>query len=128
TGIGALALLRAERLVETAEVAGAMSLEGLRGAPDAFHPALQRVRPHPGQIASAGRLRSLLRGSEIRESHRHNDPRVQDAYALRCMPQVHGAARTALSYVRTALEIEVNSATDNPLIFPEEEGSPVLSG
>ncbi|HEX6926004.1 MAG TPA: histidine ammonia-lyase [Longimicrobiaceae bacterium] len=128
TGIGALSLRRAERLVKTAEVAGAMSLEGLRGTPDAFHPALQRVRPHPGQIASADRLRSLLRGSEIRESHRHNDPRVQDAYALRCMPQVHGAARSALAYVRSVLEVEVNSATDNPLIFPDEEDGPVLSG
>lgn len=128
TGIGALALLAAERAVETAEVAGAMSLEGLRGTPDAFHPALQRARPHPGQAASAGRLRALLRRSEIRESHRHNDPRVQDAYALRCMPQVHGAARAALAYVRSVLEVEANSATDNPLIFPDEEGGRVISG
>jgi histidine ammonia-lyase len=120
TGIGALALLGAERAVEAAEVAGAMSLEGLRGTPDAFHPALQRARPHAGQEASAARLRVLLEGSEIRESHRHNDPRVQDAYALRCMPQVHGAARNALAYVRGVLETEANSATDNPLIFPDE--------
>jgi hypothetical protein len=108
--------------VDTAEVAGAMSLEGLRGTPDAFHPALQRARPHPGQIASAERLRALLAGSEIRESHRHDDPRVQDAYALRCMPQVHGAARNAFAYIRSVLETEANSATDNPLIFPDEEG------
>lgn len=133
TGIGILALLGAERAVETAEVAGAMSLEGLRGTPDAFHPAIARARPHPGQLASAERLRALLAGSEIRESHRHNDPRVQDAYALRCMPQVHGAARNALAYVRSVLEVEANSATDNPLIFPDEpddDGRPgrVLSG
>jgi histidine ammonia-lyase len=128
TGIGTLALLGAERLVEAAEVAGAMSLEGLRGTPDAFHPALQRARPHPGQIASAQRLRGLLGGSEIRESHRHDDPRVQDAYALRCMPQVHGAARNALGYIRGVLETEANSATDNPLLFPDEEGGLVLSG
>jgi histidine ammonia-lyase len=133
TGIGTLALLRAERLVETAEVAGAMSLEGLRGTPDAFHPAIQRARPHPGQAASAERLCALLTGSEIRESHRHNDPRVQDAYALRCMPQVHGAARNAFAYIRSVLETEANSATDNPLIFADEigeDGSPgvVLSG
>src|SRR5690606_26808988 len=89
-GIGALALLRAERALETAEVAGAMSLEGLRGTPDAFDPALHAVRPHKGQVASAARLRVLLEESEIRESHRYNDPRVQDAYSLRCMPQVHG--------------------------------------
>jgi histidine ammonia-lyase len=128
TGIGILALLGAERAVEAAEVAGAMSLEGLRGTPDAFHPALERARGHPGQRASAARLRALLDGSEIRESHRHNDSRVQDAYALRCMPQVHGAARDALAYVRRVLEIEANSATDNPLIFPDEEGGLVLSG
>ncbi|MDQ3555676.1 MAG: histidine ammonia-lyase [Gemmatimonadota bacterium] len=129
TALGALALLGAERLVETAEVAGAMSLEGLRGTPDAFHPALQRARPHPGQIASAERLRHLLEESEIRESHRHGDPRVQDAYALRCMPQVHGAARNAFAYARGVLETEANSATDNPLIFPDEgEEGRVISG
>jgi histidine ammonia-lyase len=120
TGIGALALLGAERLLDVADLAGAMSLEGLRGTPDAFHPAIGRVRPHPGQQRSAERLRALLEGSEIRESHRHNDPRVQDAYALRCMPQVHGAARNALAYIRGVLEVEANSATDNPLIFPDE--------
>jgi histidine ammonia-lyase len=127
TGIGALALLAAERLADTADVAGAMSLEGLRGTPDAFHPAIQRARPHPGQLASAERLRALLAESEIRESHRHNDPRVQDAYALRCMPQVHGAARNAFTYIRSVLEVEANSATDNPLIFPDE-GDLVVSG
>lgn len=128
TGIGALVLCAAERLADSADVAGAISLEGLRGTPDAFHPALHRARPHPGQIASAARLRSLLQGSEIRESHRHDDPRVQDAYSLRCMPQVHGAFRNALGYVRSVLETEANSATDNPLIFPDEDGGIVLSG
>ena len=129
TGIGALLLRGAERVVDAADVAGAMSLEGLRGTPDAFHPAIMRARPHPGQAASAERLRALLADSEIRESHRHDDPRVQDAYALRCMPQVHGAARNALTYVRQVLETEANSATDNPLVFPDEgaEGL-VLSG
>ncbi|MGH7470750.1 MAG: histidine ammonia-lyase [Longimicrobiales bacterium] len=126
TGVGLLALLAAERAVESAEVAGAMSLEGLRGTPDAFHPELQRVRPQAGQGTSAARLRTLLAESEIRESHRHNDPRVQDAYSLRCMPQVHGAARQALGYVRSVLEIEAVSATDNPLLFPEEDL--ILSG
>jgi histidine ammonia-lyase len=120
TGIGALVLRGAERAVDAADVAGAMSLEGLMGTPDAFHPAIMRARPHPGQAASAERLRALLAESEIRESHRTGDPRVQDAYALRCMPQVHGAARNALSYVRQVLECESNSATDNPLIFPDE--------
>ncbi len=127
-GLGALALLAAERAVETAEVAGAMSLEALRGTPDAFHPAIMRARPHPGQAASAERLRALLADSEIRESHRHGDPRVQDAYSLRCMPQVHGAARNAFAFARQVLETEANSATDNPLIFPDEDGGLVISG
>ena len=121
TAVGILALLAAERAVESAEVAGAMSLEALRGTPDAFSEHVQRVRPHAGQALSAARLRGLLGDSEIRESHRDNDPRVQDAYSLRCMPQVHGAARNGLSYVRSVLEVEANSATDNPLIFPDEE-------
>jgi histidine ammonia-lyase len=126
TGIGLLAALSVERAIETAEVAGAMSLEALRGTPDAFDEAIQRVRPHPGQATSASRLRALLADSEIRESHRHGDPRVQDAYSLRCMPQVHGAARGALSFVRTVLEVEVNAVTDNPLVFPED--GRILSG
>ena len=126
TGVGALALGAAQRAVETAEVAGAMSLEAMRGTPDAFDEAIQRARPQPGQGESAARLRALLRDSEIRESHREGDPRVQDAYSLRCMPQVHGAARQALGYVRQVLEVEANSATDNPLIFPET--GRILSG
>ncbi|MGD8278397.1 MAG: histidine ammonia-lyase [Gemmatimonadota bacterium] len=120
TAVGTLALLAAERAVETAEVAGAMSLEAMKGTPDAFDEAVQRVRPQPGQIESAARLRALLAESEIRESHRHGDPRVQDAYSLRCMPQVHGAARQGLAYARRVLEVEVNAVTDNPLVFPED--------
>lgn len=125
-GVGILALLAAERACETAEVAGAVSLESLRGTPDAFDEAIQRARPQPGQVESASRLRALLADSEIRESHRSDDPRVQDAYSLRCMPQVHGAARQGLAYVRQVLEVEANSATDNPLIFAEQ--GRVLSG
>ncbi|MEQ8331098.1 MAG: histidine ammonia-lyase [Longimicrobiales bacterium] len=117
TGLGILALLAAERAVDTAEVAGAMSLEALLGTPEAFRAEIQEARPHPGQAESARRLRGLLEESQIRESHRNDDPRVQDAYALRCMPQVHGAARDALRYVRGVLETEANSATDNPLVF-----------
>jgi histidine ammonia-lyase len=124
--VGTLALLGAERAVETAEVAGAMSLEALKGTPDAFDEAIQRVRPQPGQIESAARLRALLADSEIRESHRLGDPRVQDAYSLRCMPQVHGAARQGLDYARRVLAVEVNSVTDNPLVFPED--GRILSG
>ena len=128
TAVGTLALLDAERLVDAADIAGAMSLEALKGTPVAFDERIQSVRPHPGQISSARRLRALIEGSEIRESHRDHttDPRVQDAYALRCMPQVHGAVRDSLDQARRILEIEVNSATDNPLVFPET--GEVLSG
>ncbi len=119
TGLGVLAFQRAMRGLEAVEVAGAMSLEALRGTPDAFREEIHAARPHSGQMTSAARLRGLLAGSEIRESHRTNDTRVQDAYSLRCMPQVHGAARQALEYVRGVLEVEVNSTTDNPLVFPD---------
>ncbi len=127
TGLGVLALLRAERALDQLEVAGAMTLEALRGTPDAFHASVHALRPHPGQLRSADILWSLLSGSEIRESHRHGDPRVQDAYSLRCMPQIHGAARNALAYTRTILETEVNAVTDNPLVFPEE-GAVISAG
>jgi len=126
TGLGILALLAAERVLGTAEVAAAMSLDALLGTPEAFRAEIHEARPHVGQIRSATVLRSLLEGSEIRESHRDGDPRVQDAYALRCIPQVHGAARHALAYVRGILETEANSATDNPLVFPE--ANVVVSG
>ena len=128
TAVGGLALLDAERLSDAADVAGAMSLEALRGTPVAFDHKIHAVRPHPGQIKSARRLRELIEGSEIRESHRDHlvDPRVQDAYAIRCMPQVHGAVRDSLAHARRILEIEINSATDNPLIFAE--AGEVLSG
>ena len=121
TGLGLLALLAAERALETAEASGAMSVEALLGTPTAFRSEIQAARPHAGQAVSAARLRALIAGSEIRESHRAGDPRVQDAYSLRCVPQVHGAARSALGYVRGILEVEVNSATDNPLVFPDAE-------
>jgi len=119
TGIGVLALLRAESALETAELAGAMSLEGLMGTPTPFDEKVHASRPHPGQMTSASRLRALLADSEIRESHRSGDPRVHDAYSLRCMPQVHGAARDAMGYLRKVLEVEVNSSTDNPLVFAD---------
>ena len=126
TGLGILALLAAERALSTAEVAAAMSLDALMGTPAAYRPEIHEARPHEGQITSAALLRTLLHGSEIRESHRQDDPRVQDAYALRCVPQVHGAARHALRYVRGILETEANSATDNPLVFVDS--GTVVSG
>lgn len=127
-GVGGLAVLRAERVNKLFDLAGAMALEALRGTPVAFDERIHRARPHPGQLQAALHLRSLLRDSEIRESHRANDPRVQDAYCLRCMPQVHGAARGALRHVRDVLEIETGSATDNPLIFCEGAAGEVISG
>lgn len=126
-GVGALAVERALRVSELFDLAGAMSLEALRGTPAAFDARIHEARPHPGQIAASKHLRNLLADSEIRESHRHNDPRVQDAYSLRCMPQVHGSARGALNHVREVIEIETGSATDNPLIFAESAGE-ILSG
>ena len=123
--VGLLALRRAEILVETADVVGALSLDALRGSPAAFEERLQKARPHPGQLASARNLLRLNRGSAIRQSHL-GCPRVQDAYSLRCMPQVHGAVRDALDYTRRVLEIEINSATDNPLVFARD--GEVISG
>jgi histidine ammonia-lyase len=124
--VGALALLRAERVAKLADLAGAMSLEALRGTPVAFDVRIHDARPHPGQQASAAHLRELLRNSEIRDSHLHDDVRVQDAYCLRCMPQVHGAVRTALAHAREIVEIESGSATDNPLVFADTDE--ILSG
>ena len=124
-GIGALALHDARQLATAADVVGAMSLEALLGTPTAFDERLVAARPHPGQVASARHLRELLADSEIGESHRASPHRVQDAYSLRCMPQVHGAVRDALDELARVLQVEINAATDNPLIFPD--GS-VISG
>ena len=124
--VGGLALLRAKLLARVADVAGAMSLEALKGTPAAFDLRLQDARPHPGQKAVAEHLLSLMEGSEIRQSHIEGDPRVQDAYSLRCMPQVHGAVRGALTHCEDVLLIESASATDNPLVFAES--GEVISG
>ncbi|MGQ0761047.1 MAG: histidine ammonia-lyase [Acidobacteriota bacterium] len=124
--VGGLALHRAARLTRLADVAGAMSLEALKGTPVAFDERIHAARPHRGQTEVAAHLRELLRDSEIRESHVENDPRVQDAYSLRCMPQVHGAVRDALAHVRDIIETETGSATDNPLVFTDT--GEVLSG
>ena len=125
TGIGALALMDAHALWRTAHVAGAMSLEALLGTPVPFDARIQDVRGQLGQAASAALLRDLLAGSEIRESHRHGDPRVQDAYALRCMPQVHGPVLDAIDFAAAVIGRELNAGTDNPLVF--EDGD-LLSG
>jgi len=124
--VGGLALFRAERVARLADVAGAMTLEALKGTPVAFDERIHRARPHAGQTEVAEHLRQLLRDSQIRESHVQNDPRVQDAYSLRCMPQVHGAVRDALAHACGIVEIETGSATDNPLVFVDS--GEVLSG
>jgi histidine ammonia-lyase len=126
--VGGLAVLRAVSVNRLFDLAGAMALEALRGTPVAFDERIHLARPHPGQMQAARHLRTLLRDSEIRESHLVNDPRVQDAYCLRCMPQVHGAARGALQHVREVIELETGSATDNPLIFCDDGAGDVLSG
>jgi len=126
TAVGALAVERAERVARTADASGAMSLEALKGTPAAFDERIHRARPHRGQQAAAAHLRELLLDSEIRASHLEGDPRVQDAYSLRCMPQVHGAARDALAHARAQIETETGGATDNPLVFADRDE--VISG
>ncbi len=132
TAVGALAALDAEETCRVADLAGAMSLEAYKGSRRAFDPRIQAARPHPGQAASATFLRRLLEDSEIIESHVHCG-KVQDPYSLRCMPQVHGATRDTLAFVRTVLEREAGSATDNPLVFPTDapeanDDDDILSG
>jgi len=122
TALLALAALEARRLVRTADLVGALSTDALRGTDAAFDERLHRLRPHPGQQASAANLWRLLQGSPIRESHRVGDLRVQDPYSLRCMPQVHGAVRDLLADVERKLAIEMNAVTDNPLVFPDGDG------
>lgn len=123
TAVGGLAVHRALRLLKAAEVVVAMSVEALQGTDRAFDPRLAEARPHPGQAAVARHLRALLDGSEVLAAHR-GCPKVQDAYVLRCAPQVLGAVRDALLYAVDVLEVEMNSGTDNPLLFGEE----VVSG
>ncbi len=125
TAVAVLALLEAEDAARVADVVGAMTCEGMLGSTKPFQARIHKLRPHKGQKDSATNLRKLLKNSPIVKSHA-GCHRVQDAYSLRCMPQVHGASRDALSYLRNVLEIEANSATDNPLLFPDE--NLVISG
>ncbi len=124
--VGALTVARAEMLAKTADIAAALSLEALRGTPAAFDARIHAVRPHPGQAQSAAFLRRLVEGSQFTRAFDPLD--VQDAYSLRCTPQVHGAARDAIAQARHTLEVEMNAANDNPLIFVDEDGATVLSG
>jgi histidine ammonia-lyase len=119
TAVGGLAVADAEITCRIADLAGALSLEALKGTARAFDPRVIAARPHPGQIASGALLRALLAGSAIAESHRVGDGKVQDPYSLRCMPQVHGASRDVLAFARSVLEREAASSTDNPLVFAD---------
>jgi len=125
TAVGALALGRAERLATLADVSAAMTLEALRGSFVPFDARLQAVRPHPGQAAAAANLRTILQESEVNPSHR-DCGKIQDAYSLRCIPQVHGGVRDALAAARASVSRELNAATDNPLVFAES--GDILSG
>src|SRR5690606_15389840 len=125
SAIAALAVAEARRPWETAHTAGAMTLEARLGTPTAFHPTFHAVRGQRGQQVSAQRFLALLEGSEIRESHRTGDARVQDAYGLRCMPQVHGPVLQAIEFAESLIAPELNAATDNPLVF--DDGT-MLSG
>ena len=119
SAIGALLLADADRLARTASVAAAQSVEALLGTDVAYAAAYQLARPHPGQVMVAGEMRHLLRDSGLMAHHHASAHKVQDPYSLRCVPQVHGAVRDALDHLRRVLDVEMNAATDNPLIFPE---------
>lgn len=121
TAFAGFIIHEAMQLAKISDIACALSVEALKGSDTAFDERIHKLRPYKGQLASAKNLRTLMKRSEIRESHRHNDDRVQDAYSLRCAPQVHGASRDALEYVAEKVSIEINSANDNPLIFPGEK-------
>lgn len=128
--VGTLCLLAAETLVDTADVVGGLSCDALKGTDVAFDERIHKARPHSGQIKTAANLRRMLEGSQIRESHRQCG-RVQDAYSLRCIPQVHGAVRDTLAHCREVFETEANSAVDNPLVFitdPQNAEGDVISG
>ena len=120
TAFAALAAHQSKGLCRLADVAAAISVEALRGSDTQFDERIHKLRPYRGQLTVARNLRRLMKGSEIRESHRRNDPRVQDAYSIRCIPQVHGASRDAVDYVHGVVRVEINSATDNPLVFPKD--------
>lgn len=126
--LGCIHLFHALRLCDLADMIGAMSVDALKGSDIPFDDRIHQTRPHPGQIYSAQNLRILLEKSEIRKDHA-NCKRVQDAYSIRCMPQVHGATRDTLAFVQTVLEREINSATDNPLVFKKNDNEiELLSG
>ncbi len=121
TAFAAYICIEAKKLEKIADISGALAHEALRGTDNAFDLRLHKLRPFAGQIAVAKNILEMIKGSEIRESHRENDSRVQDSYSLRCIPQIHGASRDSIDYICSRVEIELNSVNDNPLIFPDDE-------
>jgi histidine ammonia-lyase len=121
TAFGSYICNEARKLVKLADIAGALSHEALRATDRAFDQRLHKLRPYPGQISSAKNILALISKSEIRDSHLQDDPRVQDSYSIRCIPQVHGASRDAIDYICSRIEIELNSVNDNPIIFPDDK-------
>lgn len=121
TAFAAYICIESKKLRKISDIAGALSHETLRGTDNAFDSRIHKLRPFPGQIAVAKNILAMIKGSEIRESHREDDSRVQDPYSIRCIPQIHGASRDTIDYVSLRVEIELNSVNDNPLIFPDDE-------
>jgi histidine ammonia-lyase len=119
TAFAAFISIRAKKLIKLADICAALSHEALRATDKAFDEKLHLLRPFPGQLTSAKNVLSLIKNSKIRNSHIKNDPRIQDAYSIRCVPQIHGASRDAVDYVLSRVEIEINSVNDNPIIFAE---------
>jgi len=120
TAFASYICIRAKKLIKLADVAAALSHEALRGTDKAFDARLHKLRPYKGQLNSAKNMLNLIKGSQIRASHKKGDPRVQDSYSIRCIPQVHGASGDAIRFICKQIEVELNSVTDNPLIFPED--------
>ncbi len=120
TAFASFICIKAQRLAKLADISAAMSHEALRGTDKAYDARLHDLRPYEGQKNTAQNMRRLIENSEIRKSHLENDPRVQDSYSIRCIPQIHGASKDAINYVCSKIEIEINSVTDNPLLFPDD--------
>jgi histidine ammonia-lyase len=121
TALGVMLVDDARNVLDVADIAGCLSLEAFRGTNRAFDARVHSTRPHPGQIEAAARMRALTEGSEVMRSHKDDTHRVQDPYSLRCMPQIHGASRDAIAYVAGVMDTEINSVTDNPLIFGPDD-------
>jgi histidine ammonia-lyase len=121
TSFASLISIRAMKLIKLADISASLSHEALRATDKAFDPKIHKLRPFPGQITTAENVLLMIKESEVRASHKVNDTRVQDAYSIRCVPQIHGASRDTIDYVVSRVEIEINSVNDNPIIFPETE-------